>query len=285
MDLAWRIALAAIGLLLLRGVLFSPQWGHGGPLRRLFGAAVCLLLVSPLVTRHPGSAWVLVPVAAVWLFPFQWLVLGALRRAGLAGGRLIARQWDAPLKTDGDLWEVVQGDRARWMGNVLTRVRSLHPGVAAQKTYYMLAFSLKLAAPPPVLCSIMRGWTSPKYYDSEWRQTTMMQGDFVGLSLGDALHEGKIPTGGSASALRRVDAPDPRLGGFTAVAASDAAAFAALFSGALLDVLLDAASRTFQFEMNVTPTTVNVYTTYCGPAAQKAIVVFLETAREALDRR
>ncbi len=279
MDFAWRLAVAAIGIFLSRGALYRGV----GPFR-FVAAGILLALTVPLATAYPASRWWVAGIAAVWLFPIRPLGMALLRRAGVAGGRAIAKEWGVPLKVDGDLWEAVQGDRERWMGNVLTRVRSIHPAGGLLGTYYMLAFSMKLASPPRVTCSVMRGWTSPKYFETEWRQTTVMQGEYVGLSLGDALHEGKVATGGKAADLKAVEPHDPRLGGFTAIAASDEAAFREVFSNELLESFLGAASRTFQFEMNVTPTRVNVYTTYCGVEAQKGIVGFLEKVREVVGR-
>jgi hypothetical protein len=276
MDLAWRIALAAIGLFLLRGVLYAPQWGHGGGMRRLVGTVICTALAWPLLSANPTSRWLLPSIAAVWLFPVQPIAFALFQRAVFIGARRTALSWGAPLTRTGDLWEVVQGNRDRWMGNVLTRVRSLHPGVRTGKTYYMMAFSLKLASPPPVLFSITRGWASPKYFTSEWRETTVMQGEFVGLSLGPVMNEGGVATGGVLSSLAPVEPPDARLGGFNAFLASDAAAFRTFFAGEVVDKFLRAASFTLQFEMNVTPTTANIYTTYCGPAAQAAMLEVLE---------
>ncbi len=279
MDMAWRIGLAAFGLLCLRGVLYAPAWGHGGGLRRLSGAALCAAAAWPLLSVSPTSRWILPAIAAVWLLPFHRIGFVLFKRAVLIGVRRTAASWGAPLQRTGDLWEVSQGARDRWIGNVLTRVRSLHPGVSTSKTYYMMAFSLKLAAPPPVLCAITRGWSSPKYFTSEWRETTVMQGDYVGLSLGDAMNTGGVSTGGVLSSLAAVEAPDPRLDGFTAFLASDSAAFRTLFSGEVADRFLGASSFTLQFELNVTPSTVNIYTTYCGPTAQTAILEFLELLR------
>jgi hypothetical protein len=272
MDYAWRITLAAIGLFWLRSAVYSVHWGHGGGVRKVLGVAVSVALIWPLWDFSPGShAW-LIGVGAVWLLPWRQLVVALVRRNALAGARRLAQEWGTALKHEGDLWEASAGKR--WMGNVLTRVRSLHPGVRGGQTYYMLGFSRRLDAVPPFQCSIMRGWAEPKYFENEWRETTTMQGEMLAMSLGGLLDEGGRKTGGDAKALADWELADPRLQTFSAKG-DVRERFDAVFGGELLDQMLGCAAA-IQFELNVTPTSVNIYTVYAGFERQKRNAEFLE---------
>ncbi len=56
-----------------------------------------------------------------------------------------------------------------------------------------------------------------------------------------------------------------------------------MFDRDVLERLRDVASRTFPYELNVTPSSVNVYTTYCDAEAQRANLALLEMIIERLE--
>jgi hypothetical protein len=64
---------------------------------------------------------------------------------------------------------------------------------------------------------------------------------------------------------------------------TEPAAFARLFDAELLDAFGRVSSQTYPYELNVTPTSVNIYTTYCAPDVQKANVRLLERVARRLE--
>lgn len=273
MDWAWRIALATVGMVWLRTVLYTVQWGHGGAIKKILGLIICGVLIWPLAEFSPDShAWLLA-AGAIWLFPYRQLAIAMLRRTTVAAARRLALEWGTTLKESGDLWEASAENR--WMGNVLTRARSLHPGVSTAQTYYMLGFSVRLVAPPSFQCSIMKGWSDPKYFAVEWRETTTLQGEVFAMSFGQTLDDGGRKTGGDPAELAEWELPDPRFGSFF-VRGSGREQFDRVFTGELLDVFFGCAALAAQFEMNVTPTSVNIYTVYGAHPMQRRNVDFLQ---------
>ena len=279
MDWAWRIALALVGLIWLRTVIYTVQWAHGGIIKKFIGIVICGLLIWPLADFSPASHVWLLAAGVIWLFPYRQLAVAILKSTTVAAARRLAREWGTTLEEHGDLWDASAGKR--WIGNVLTRARSLHPGVSTTQTYYMLGFSVKLDSPPPFQCSIMRGWADPKYFASEWRETTTMQGEVFALSLGSLMNEGDRKTGGDPAALANWELADPRFQHFVAKG-TDRESFDEVFAGKLLEAFVECASQTVQFELNVTPTSVNIYTIYVAYARQKRNADFLQQLAEKL---
>lgn len=272
MDWAWRITLAIVGLVWLRTVLYAVQWGHGGAIKKVLGLVICGVLIWPLAEFSPDSRAWLLAAGAIWLFPYRQLAIAILKRTTVAAARRLAQEWGTTLKERGDLWEASAENR--WMGNVLTHARSLHPDVSTAQTYYMLAFSVRLDAPPPFLCSIMRGWSDPKYFAAEWRETTTLQGEVLAMSFGQMLDEDGRKTGGDPAVLADWELPDSRFGSFF-VKGSGREPFDRVFMGEL-DVFFGCAALAAQFELNVTPTSVNIYTVYGAYPMQKRNADFLQ---------
>ena len=147
----------------------------------------------------------------------------------------------------------------------------------------MLAFVVRLEEEPPLRCTLTRGWSAPSYHASEWRQTMRMQGQIFAMSWGDVLAEGGRETGGEVETLtERPALEDERFGGLTTVACDDPVAFGEVFSGGILDAFFDCARGVPQLECNVTPTSVNLYTTYVTGEAQRRNVEFLDRLAERL---
>lgn len=289
MDWAWRIVLALTGLSIARSAIYGVQWGHGGAAQRLIRAAVAAACVAPLARFGSRGLEVALGLSALLLLPYRQLLLGHLRRVTRRGLEELGAAWGTRLqREEGGLFHVTTpGPPEVWAGNVLTEVRSLHPAVGTKQTYFMLAFVVRLEAPAPFQCSLMKGWSRPQYFKSEWRRTTRMQGEMFGLSLGDLLHEGARETGGDPAALEPygdLTDVDARFGAFTACAGTEPERLRALLAEPTLrELLLRCALQTLQFELNVTPTSVNVYTTYCRGDAQARIMALLRLLQERLD--
>lgn len=278
MDYAWRIALAALGLFWMRATLYRPIWGHSALLQRIIGFLINAGLMLPLILFDPTAGWILLIVGGVWILPYAGLVRGLLRSRARAGARRFAREWETSIREDPEtgLFTVTKEiststGRKIWTGNVLTHVRSLHPGVRTQQTYTMLAFVVGLNRPPPFVCSLMKGWSQPQYFEKHWRQTMTMQGDFMGLNLGSMMSDAADVqvTGGKASDLHDYSFTDQRFGAFTAVRGTRPELFDKVFAPPFLDLFFSAAFQTVQFELDITPVSVSIYTTCCGPMTQK----------------
>lgn len=247
-----------------------------------------LLCMVPLwrygPTVHP---WML-GIGALVLLPYRQILGARIRRLSRKGAARIARAWGTPVERDSTRGRVTvrrapSGDlRAAWIGNVLTHVRSLHPAVRTRQTYHMWATVILLPEPPCFRCSIMRGWSSPKYHALEWRENTVLQGEMMGLSMGNTLAEGGRETGGGGPMEDHAPAGNERFAALYNVVTDDPEAFDAVFSGALLEQFLETATRTLQYELNVTPTSVNIYTTLAGPSVQAANLAFLEDVAEVV---
>ena len=276
----WRIALGVAGLVVLRQAIYAKVWGHGRWLRTALGVLAGAALVVPALRFNLGTQ---IPMAVLGILlgiPYRALVIRIGSRSTRRGlMRLAATRGTQCVEEEDELF----GFRTEglWAGNVITHVRSLHPGVRTQQRFYMLAFSVPLTTEPPFCASMMKGWQSPKYHERQWRTTTVMQGAMMSLSLG-ALREGGEVTGSDVADLANVSGlVDERFEGLN-VMASDAEAFAATFEGEMLEPLFASAYSVLQYEMNVTKTCVNIYTTYCGPAVQQRHVEFLETLARRL---
>jgi len=262
-----RIPVALVGLLLLRGFLYPRGWGHrsiGTVLLAVIGAA----LTFPLAGYSRTGLLIVLAAAPVLLFPYRKLAIAYMKARTRSGLLQLAQRWGTELREDPDSgrWDVVRqrdGGRA-WVGNVLTRQGSIHPGVKRKRTGYMLAFVIELDREPPFQCSLMIGWEKPRYFEREWRD------------------RGR-PTGGALAALAPYESvPEISARGFTAIG-TQPQEFARVFNGDLLGEFLRVARRTYPYELNVTPSSVNIYTTYCDAEVQGSNVEFLERLAARLE--
>lgn len=289
MAVAFSALLALLGLLWLRTALYRKNWGHGGSLKAIVNGGLGLLAMVPLWRLLPDAHTGMIGGAVLVLLPYRQVMLAHLERLSRKGAAALARDWGVRVEKDSEkgLWTVrraASGDVTEaWIGNVLTHVRSLHPSVRTSQTYRMWATVVRLPAAPRFTCTIMRGWSVPKYHTSEWRENTTMQGELMGLSMGNVLAEGGRDTGASTEALE-VHGPTTHkaLAELYTVATSDPEAFDAVFSGELVEQFAATALKTLQYELNVTPTSVSIYTTLAGPDVQKANLAFLERLAAAV---
>jgi hypothetical protein len=282
----WKLilhcVLAAVGLLMLRKAVYFRTWGHGAPQARFVLPVIGGLLVWPLAQRGTPAVYWLGGAALLLFIPYRQLLLQRARAMGRSGAERLAAEHSVPFQSsDGDEFFTVSSaegsDPEWWAGNVLTRVRSLHPGVSTQQTYRMMAFVVRLKQHPPLCCSFMRGRQSPKYFAREWREQTQMQGQMFGLSMGDMLSdEDSRDTGADREPVQGYTQADiGEIKGFQSAGGTHPERLSEVFTPDLLASMHAASSQTLQYEFNITPTSVNVYTTYCGFKVQKAILDFL----------
>ena len=289
MEFVWRVGLAFLGLLLVRGFVHPRGWGHR-TLIHLFVAVVGASLAFPLLSYGRGGLIVGLITAVVTLLPYRAIAATFLRSRARKGMKQMAAGWRVRLgeaKGTG-LWTVSQerdGVR-RWAGNVLSHMRSIHPGVRKSEVGYMLAFVFELPVSPPFICSLMYGWKKPRYFEREWRSTYVMQGNHFAMSLSDLLEGsdkgretgGRTDELGEFAALRGAREDLVILG-------KGQEEFLRCFSGQRLAEFHLISTQTFPFELNITPTSISIYTTYCDAAAQRADVDFLEKLSTDLSAR
>lgn len=149
----------------------------------------------------------------------------------------------------------------------------------------MLAFVIELERQPPFLCSLMIGWEKPRYFEREWRATHVIQGEFLALPFGDIGLEsdrGRVTGGRVADLAPYDDLPFEMPHGLVALGTAPSA-FNDTLNGELLQQFRRLAVQTYPYELNVTPSSVNIYTTYCGSDVQLANQTFLESLARRLE--
>jgi hypothetical protein len=281
MDFLLRIPVAIVGLLLVRGFIYPRGWAGrriGSALLAIIGAA----MVLPLASYDSLGAVAALGLTVITLVPYRQLAIGFLKMRTRAGLRALADEWGTILDEDAETgrWDVereVEGRRT-WVGNVLTHKGSIDPNVRRKEVGYMLAFVIELDEEPPFLVSLMFGWDKPRYFEREWRATHVIHGEYLSLPFGDIGLErdrGRA-TGGAIDRLVQLASVDARGDGKLMALGTDASAFARLFDADLQRAFARVSSQTYPYELNVTPTSVNIYTTYCPGEVQNENVRFLE---------
>jgi hypothetical protein len=281
MDYLLRIPVALIGMLLVRGFLYPRGWRRRSLVSALWGL-IGIALVLPLARHSSVGLTMAIAGAALVLFPYRVLAVRYMKMRTRSGLRRLAEYWGTELRVDSRTgrWDVgrdVDG-RAAWVGNVLTHKGSIDPAVKRAEVGYMLAFVIELDREPPFQCSLMIGWERPRYFEREWRATHVIHGEFLSLPFGDvglASDRGRA-TGGVVSTLEPYVTMPDNLGGKVAAIGTNADRFAQVFTPELLRRFFEVATRTHPYELNVTPSSVNIYTTYCDAEVQQANLAFLE---------
>ena len=281
MDYLLRAPVALIGLFLIRGLLYPRGWA-GRSLPSALFASIGFALTLPLASYSGAGLAVTVAAAALVLFPYRAVTVRFMKARAKAGLQALARRWGTELQDDAETgrWDVAceRDGRAMWAGNVLTHKGSIDPGVRRRETRYMLAFVIELRREPPFQCSLMIGWEKPRYFEREWRTTHVIQAEYLALPFGELGLEsdrGRV-TGGAVAELRLYEGLGEGAPGDFVALGTHPEAFARILSGDLLDAFRRVAARTYPYELNVTPTSVNIYTTYCGADVQLANLEFLE---------
>jgi hypothetical protein len=288
MDYLLRIPVALIGLLLVRGFLYPRGWRRRSVVSALWGL-IGIGLTLPLARYSSAGLAIAAASAALVLFPYRLLAVRYMKGRTRSGLRRLAEHWGTEVREDfrSGRWEVVRDvdGQTAWVGNVLTHKGSIDPAVKRTEVGFMLAFVIELAHEPPFQCSLMIGWERPRYFEREWRATHVIHGEFLSLPFGDvglASDRGRA-TGGVVSRLEPYVTMPDNMGGKVAAIGSNADRFAQVFTPELLRRFFAVATRTYPYELNVTPSSVNIYTTYCDAEVQRANIVFLEELAARLD--
>jgi hypothetical protein len=274
------VPVALIGILMIRGFVYPHSWGKRSPAAALL-AFIGAALTLPLASYSDVGLVVVLATAAIALFPYRKLAVRYLKARTRSGLESLADLWGTQLQVDRDSgrWDVVRdagGPRA-WVGNVLTYQGSVDPGVKRSEVGYMLAFVFELSREPPFQCSLMMGWEAPRYFEREWRATHVIRGEFLSLSFGELGLEADRgrSTGGLARQLRPYDLSAMPSRKLHAIGLCQEE-FDRLFTPDVLEEFVALASQTYPYELNVTPTSVNIYSTYCDRDVQRSNLKFLE---------
>jgi hypothetical protein len=280
MDYLLRVPVALVGLLFVRAFLYPRGWGKRSIGSALF-AVIGVGLVFPLAGYSPTGSVLALGGSVALLLPYRSLAVRYMKARTRAALRALAGRWNTVLDEDArnGRWDVVREDRGRktWVGNVLTHQGSVDPGVRRKQVGYMLAFVRELAEEPPFQCSLMIGWEKPRYFEREWRATHVIQGEFLSLAFGEIglTQDRGRATGGIVSRLRPLDPPagaPPNL----QMLGTNPAEFARIFTPELVQELSRVARRTHPWELNVTPSSLSIYTTYCDREALDANLELVE---------
>lgn len=291
MEYLLRVLVALIGMLLVRSFLYPSGWRRRSVVSGLWGL-IGIALVFPLARYSSAGLTIAIGGAAIVLFPYRVLAVRYMKARTRSGLRRLAESWGSEVREDSRTgrWDVVRDvdGRTAWVGNVLTHKGSIDPAVKRAEVGYMLAFVIELEHEPPFQCSLMIGWEKPRYFEREWRATHVIHGEFLSLPFGEvglASDRGRA-TGGAVTKLEPYETMPDNLGGEVAAIGTSPDRFAQVFTTELLGRFSEIATRTYPYELNVTPSSVNIYTTYCDTEVQQANLGFLEelAARLEVDR-
>lgn len=287
MDLILRIGVALIGALLLRGYLYPAGWRrrtYSGALMAIIGA----MLLFPLASRGMTGLAATAILLSLALLPYRRLAVAYLTARARMGLRQLAERWEGELEEDPDSgqWQVVAtaGETRRWAGNVLVHEGAIDPAVRRRQVRYMMAFVIELESPPRFLCSLVLGWNRPRYFEREWRRTHVVRGEHLAADfsqLGIENPTGRA-TGGDLRHLSRLEGPPEELPTEVGVWTSDTAEFLRTFDPELCQRFSRVSAQSYPYEVNLTPSSVNIYTTYCGGAEQVGNAALLETLAERM---
>ena len=114
-----------------------------------------------------------------------------------------------------------------------------------------------------------------------------MKGEMTMLHLGEMLEDdhGTRSTGRKAETLQEYDSlDDKRWGQFQRLSGAHQEKFIQVFSGEILEDFFLSASSSPQYEMNITPTSLNILTLYCRGDVQKSHLQFLLRLKKRLRR-
>jgi len=292
LNYAWRIALVIIGLLFIRRYLYKKYWGHGGFLGRLVGIVIGLAFFIPLYRFDPQVALIMLAAGSVLFLPFGSYMKWKLKKETVKGLQQIASEWNMPFIDDSESGlfhtkkiENENEHSTMWIGNVGFHMRSIHPAVRTEETYWRLAFVIRLDALPPFQCSLIKGYTNPSYFEREWRKSTTIKGEMTMLNHGEMLEDdhGTRSTGGKVDTLQEYDSlDDRRWEQFHGLSGTHQERFIQVFSREILEDFFLSASSSPQYEMNITPTSLNILTFYCRGDVQKRHLQFLIRLKERL---
>ena len=281
MGITGSIIAACIGLINLR---FAMHQNSIASQRKLFMATAfvaAFALFFPLLSFGISGGSILIGLTVVLLFPYKQTLIWFLERTARNGVRKLSREVKGKYLYNSAsrffTFTHVEDGHKIWVGNVLNRMGSLEQQVTAESRYYMLAFVLRLEQPPTFNCSLLKGWAAPRFHDEEYRsRTRLLKGSFTICKQDQHSTQERVTQGNCKQLEDHYDPAsnhtrhkDPRYKLFSRILSNNREEFETLFSGEAYDTLINCASHSQYYELNITPTSINIYTTLCNYEVQK----------------
>ena len=247
-------------------------------------------LFFPILSFGTGGGVTLLTLTVVLLFPYKQCLIALLKRTTRTGTRKLAHKVQGKYLYNSEsgfftLTSNLQNQKI-WVGNVANQISSLDNQVHIESSYHMLAFVARIPL-QNFCCSILKGWPSPRFHDSEYRsRSRQVQGSFsVTPADNEFTHERS--TGGNFATLDDYLTPDglnkhSDYDIFGRILNNNNSQFESVFSGQLYDLLIECASHSPYYEVNITPSSINIYTTLCNYDVQKMNLDFLMSLSNAL---
>lgn len=284
------ILMACIGLISLRMALAYSSSVNRRTLYLATAFTAAFTLFFPILSFGPGGGVTLIALTVVLLFPYKHCLIALLKRTTRSGIKKLANKVQGKYlyNSESGFFTLTsnQDDHKIWVGNVANQISSLDNQVHIESSYHMLAFVVRIQ-PQNFNCSILKGWPSPRFHNSEYRsRSRLVQGSFS-VTPADNEFTLERATGGNFARLDDHLTPDElnnhtgyRI--FGRILNNNNSLFESLFSGELYDLLIECASHSPYYEVNITPSSINIYTTLCNYDIQKINLDFLICLSNAL---
>ncbi len=282
---------ACIGLFSLRMALHHSNSVDQRLLYMSTAFVAAFALFFPLLSFGLEGGVTLLILTVTILFPYKQFFISILERMTRNGVKKLAQKVKGKYlynkETGFFTLTRAQNGHKIWIGNVLNQIGSLDKKIRIQSSYYMLAFVVRLNKDPGLNCSILKGWPSPRFHDSEYRsRARLVQGSFS-ISPKDSQNSSERITGGDSRLLHDCLTPTKNEGNnqyglFGRILNNNNNMFESIFSGEVYDALIDCASHSPFYEVNITPSSINIYTTLCNYDIQKINMDFLFLLSDAI---
>ncbi len=286
MGYSGSLIAACIGLISLRVTLQQQATTKPGSLYLAVTFIAASALFFPLLSFGQPGAYILLLLTVVILLPYKQIFIYFLERTTRTGIKKLAYNINGRyLYNKRTGFFTLTHTHAKhklklWVGNVLNQIGSMDKQVHIKSRYYMLAFVVRLPQKSNFNCSILKGWPAPRFHDSEYRvRSRLIQGCYS-ITADDINNSNERLTGGNSQQLQDCTIPREKndhhqYALFNRVMNNNNDIFETLFSGELYDQLLDCASHSPYYEVNITPSSINIYTTLCNYEVQKVNMNFL----------
>ncbi len=280
MDFLTYLILALIGAALLRLSWYRQPRTAVSLVYALIGAALIALLWRYGWIGLLCSALLLLLFFIPYRSVFQYLLYRLNRNALRAFAQQTHGKFEEHLSGLYTLQTQVNGHEV-WVGNVLNAVHSRHATRHRDRTEPMLALVISLEFECVLHCSMTRGWHAPRYYHQEFRKSRSLVGGVFRMNIGSShASEG---TGENVDDLHLYSNPaDSRFTIFYHIATNNTVLFEKLFNHELLIKLTELVSDLPQFELNLRPGSINIYTNLCNLSALQEYLKFLLYLKEHL---
>ncbi|VAW79148.1 hypothetical protein MNBD_GAMMA12-402 [hydrothermal vent metagenome] len=286
MGYSGSLIAACMGLISLRVTLQRNGTIKPNSLYLAITFVAASALIFPLLSFGQTGAYTLLLLTVTILFPYKQSLIYLLERTTRTGVKKLAHNINGKyLYNKHTGFFTLTHTQAKhklklWVGNVLNQIGSMDKQVNIKSHYYMLAFVIRLSEKSNFNCSILKGWPSPRFHNSEYRVRSRLIKGCYSISTDDISKSNERLTGGNSQQLQDCIIPKAnndhdQYALFSRVMNNNNDIFESIFSGELYDQLLDCASHSPYYEVNITPTSINIYTTLCNYEVQKVNMNFL----------